>query len=74
MEESQKRTAEDILEFGKRMDARWNELKESLNKVNSKNQLSTKTQSDSAEKVLVVHGKTKEKLADSVFDNSIIGC
>lgn len=43
MEELQKGTVEDMLEFAKRMDARWNELRELLNKVGSKDLLSTKT-------------------------------
>jgi len=43
MEELQKGTVEVMLEFTKSMDARWNELRELLNKVRSKDLLSTKT-------------------------------
>ena len=36
MEELHKKTMDDILEFAKRMDDRWNELRESLHKVRGK--------------------------------------
>ena len=61
-----KGTEDDILEFAKRMNARWNELRESLHKVSTKNLFRTEPQLDNTEKVLV-HGEAEEKHSDSIL-------
>lgn len=66
IEELQKGTMEDILEFAERMDARWNELRAQLHKGSNKNLWSTEVQLDCVKKVLV-YGETKEKPTDSVL-------
>ena len=56
LEELQKGTENDILEFVKRMNARWNELRESRHE----NLFGIESQSNSTKEVLV-HEETKEK-------------
>jgi len=53
----QKGTEDSILEFAKIMDDRWSKLREPLQKVSSEKWLTTETQSDSIEEVLV-YGET----------------
>ena len=74
MEELQNEMDDDILEFAKRMDARWTEPIESLKTVKQQKLVKStdEAESDSTQEVLM-HGETKEKSIYLVLTTPSVG-